>query len=664
MATQIQIKRGAATAETAPSQLAAGELAVTYGDAAGQANGGDRLYIGNSDASANLIVGGKYFADLIDHVHGTLTASSALLADSSSKLDNIKVDNLDLNANTLSTTNTNGELVLGPNGTAGVGILAGGSSTPATLKFYEASTNGGHSIAVKSPASVAADVVVTLPAATDTLTGKATTDTLTNKSIDLGTNTVTGSVAEFNAALQSESFATLTGSETLTNKTFTAPTITTPIITEIDSGSTITLDATTDIVLDADGGDIFFKDAGTTFGSATNTGGNLIIKSGTTTAATFSGANVTLAGTIGSGAITSTAGIAGTTGTFSAAVDAQIGVAGQNVQVGVTASGEIDTSSGNLTLDSAGGTVTIDDNLTISASKTIDMGANKVTNIADPTAAQDVASKAYVDAVKTGLDIKDSCDVATTADDTGLTYANGTAGVGATLTNDGNEVYAVDGVNLTLNMRVLVKDQSPASENGIYYVSTAGAAGATLVLTRALDANQPAELTGGSFTFVEQGTTQAENGYVFTHNGEPTFGSGNTALTVAQFSGAGQVIAGAGLTKSGNTINAVGSTTILANADTLEVRSTGTGGQILRSTGTASQAAVWGQVDLADSDAVTGISAVANGGTGASSLTANRLVMANGTSAITVLGAGTAGQVMLSNAGSAPAFGHVDGGTF
>jgi hypothetical protein len=183
-------------------------------------------------------------------------------------------------------------------------------------------------------------------------------------------------------------------------------------------------------------------------------------------------------------------------------------------------------------------------------------------------------------------------------------------------------------------------------------------------LTRALDANQPAELTGGSFTFVEQGTTQAENGYVFTHNGEPTFGTGNTALTVAQFSGAGQVVAGTGLTKSGNTIDAVGSTTILANADTLEVRSTGTGGQILRSTGTASQAAVWGQVDLADSDAVTGISAIANGGTGASSLTANRLMMANGTSAISVLGAGSQDQVMLSNAGSAPAFGNIDGGTF
>ena len=89
-------------------------------------------------------------------------------------------------------------------------------------------------------------------------------------------------------------------------------TLTTPVIAEIDSGSTITLDATTDIVLDADGGDVCFKDGGSTFGSATTTSGNLIIKSGTTTALTFSGANVTVAGTIGSGAITSTAGITGT----------------------------------------------------------------------------------------------------------------------------------------------------------------------------------------------------------------------------------------------------------------------------------------------------------------------------------------------------------------
>ncbi len=90
------------------------------------------------------------------------------------------------------------------------------------------------------------------------------------------------------------------GSTAVSGLTLTAPTI-----AEIDSGSTITLDATTDIVLDADGGDIFFKDDGVTFGSATNISGNLIVKSGTTTALTFSGANVTAAGTVASGAITS-----------------------------------------------------------------------------------------------------------------------------------------------------------------------------------------------------------------------------------------------------------------------------------------------------------------------------------------------------------------------
>ena len=117
MATQIQIKRGAAAAETAPGQLAAGELGVTYGDASAQNNGGDRLYIGNAAASANLIIGGKYFMDLIDHVHGTLTASSALIADSSSKLDNLKVDNIDLNGSAITTTNTNGDLDITPHGT-------------------------------------------------------------------------------------------------------------------------------------------------------------------------------------------------------------------------------------------------------------------------------------------------------------------------------------------------------------------------------------------------------------------------------------------------------------------------------------------------------------------------------------------------------------------
>jgi hypothetical protein len=99
-------------------------------------------------------------------------------------------------------------------------------------------------------------------------------------------------------------------------------TLQTHILTGDLTGSTVTLDSSGDVVLDADGGDVFFKDDGTTFGSATNTSGNLIVKSGTTTAATFSGANVTLAGTVGSGAITSTGTVTGTGFTIgSAAID-------------------------------------------------------------------------------------------------------------------------------------------------------------------------------------------------------------------------------------------------------------------------------------------------------------------------------------------------------
>ena len=551
MATQIQIKRGASGSNTAPGQLAAGELGITYGSGA-QDNGGDRLYIGNSNNSANLTIGGKYFADLLDHVHGTLTASSAVIADSNSKLDNLKVDNIDLNGNAITTTNTNGDLDITPHGTGIVNFKGDGSSADGAIKIF--CSQNTHGITIKSPAhSAAASYTLTLPVNNGNANNMLTTD-----------------------------------------------------------GSGVLAWAAT--------------------------------VSGTT--GTFSGA------------------ISATTGTFSSNISSTGSTAG-NVRVGVTTDNKIDTSTGGLTIDSNSGTTTIDDNLTISASKTIDMGANKVTNIADPTAAQDAASKAYVDAVKTGLDIKDSCTVATTADVSSWTYANGTAGVGATLTASGNGVVALDSVNLTLNMRVLVKDQSPATENGIYYVSTAGAGGATLVLTRALDANQPAELTGGSFTFVEQGTTQAENGYVFTHNGEPTFGSGNTDLTVAQFSGAGQVIAGTGLTKSGNTINVVGSTTIRANADTLEVKSTNVAGQVLRSTGTANAAAVYGQLDLANSLAVTGIAAVPNGGTGVNTIGANQLMTGDGANPVNLVPVGTSGMVLLSaGSGTDPSFGHVDGGTF
>jgi hypothetical protein len=125
MASVIRIKRSGTTG--APSGLASGELA--YSALAGtQSNGGERLYIGfGSPETAGIapnmyVIGGKYFTDMLDHVNGTLTANSALIADASSKIDNLKVDNLDLNGNTLSVTNTNGNLTLAANGTGFIDI--------------------------------------------------------------------------------------------------------------------------------------------------------------------------------------------------------------------------------------------------------------------------------------------------------------------------------------------------------------------------------------------------------------------------------------------------------------------------------------------------------------------------------------------------------------
>jgi len=177
-----------------------------------------------------------------------------------------------------------------------------------------------------------------------------------------------------------------------------------------------------------------------------------------------------------------------------------------------------------------------------------------------------LATKEYVDSVSQGLDVKNSVVVATTTNLV-ATYNNGTSGVGATLTF-ASAVNTLDGIALTDGDRILVKDQSTASENGIYVRTS------STVFTRAIDADTASEITGGTFVFVEQGTANAENGYVFTHEGTPTLGS--TSLTVSQFSGAGQITAGAALTKTGNQIDvAVDNSSIEIVADQLNVKALG-----------------------------------------------------------------------------------------
>jgi len=120
----IRIKRGTGT--TAPSSLKTAELGYAMGTGT-QANGGDRLYFGKGDdgsgnATSIVVIGGEYFTGVLAHAAGTLTASAAIITDASSKIDNLKVDNLDLNGNTISSTDTNGNVTLDPNGTGVVDV--------------------------------------------------------------------------------------------------------------------------------------------------------------------------------------------------------------------------------------------------------------------------------------------------------------------------------------------------------------------------------------------------------------------------------------------------------------------------------------------------------------------------------------------------------------
>ena len=279
---------------------------------------------------------------------------------------------------------------------------------------------------------------------------------------------------------------------------------------------------------------------------------------------------------------------------------------------------------------------------------------------------QSLANKAYVDQVAQGLDTKPSCRLGTTAN-LSATYNNGTAGVGATLTASSNGALSLDGTTPSVADRILVKDQTDAKQNGIYVVTTVGDGSTAFVLTRATPEDQPAELSGGAFVFVEEGTANANNGYTFTHTGAPTFGT--TDLDVAQFSGAGQITAGAALTKSGNTIDvAVDGSSVEVSGDALRVKALGITSAMLAGsiasdkladplyfkdeTSTAGQVRVGGTLEFLAGE---GINTIASGNTlqivGELASTSNIGVASFNSSNFTV----TSGDVEVST---------VDGGTF
>jgi hypothetical protein len=210
------------------------------------------------------------------------------------------------------------------------------------------------------------------------------------------------------------------------------------------------------------------------------------------------------------------------------------------------------TADNAIALPNASGTAALVENKLHDfalATASVDLNNQKITNLTDPANPQDAANKRYVDAAVVGIEWKPSVRAATTANGTLATaFANG---------------QVIDGVTLATGNRILIKNQTTGTENGLYTVNATGAP------TRSTDADTSAELTASFAVFVEEGTANADSGYTLTNDGTVTIGT--TALSFTQFTGLGQITAGNGLTKAANTIDVVAGLGIVANANDVAV---------------------------------------------------------------------------------------------
>ena len=245
------------------------------------------------------------------------------------------------------------------------------------------------------------------------------------------------------------------------------------------------------------------------------------------------------------------------------------------------------------------------------------------------------------------------------------TYANGEAGAGATLTATGNGTLSVDGVATPVGTRILVKNEATGANNGIYTVTTAGAAGAAYVLTRTTDMDYPGAFVGAIVYVEAGGTTNANTVWACQATAAPTIGS--TSVSFAQIAGAGTCTSGTGITVTGNSIALTipvvvtsGGTGVITNTTAYGVLcagTTATGAQQNAGAGTVGQALVSGGASALPSFGSVG---VPGGGTGIATTTAYG-VLCGGTSATGAFqnaGAGSSGQALMSNGVSAlPSFG-------
>ena len=486
MAQTIKIKRSTSSAQPA-SALSVGELAYSFNS--------NKLFIG--DGSNNDIIGGQLYTNMLDHTAGTLTASSAIIVDSNSKIDNLLVDNLQLNGNTISS------------GSGNITI----SSATGSISVAGAA----HELAIIDNSATAFVITEGSNAYLTFKTSNSAEQIITHKQLKVSNAYTLPTSDGSNGQV-----LTTNGSGAVSFQT-----ISTTLSVGADSGSNDTVSLVSD-TLDFTGGegiDTTVSNNEITIAAEVATASNLGVASfDSTDFSVSSGAVSVNAITLGSSALNPGATTSTLAGLQSLAVD-NVTVNGNDIST--------TNSNGNLTLSPNGtGTVTV-------PSGYKDRSGFGATSL---------ATKEYVDAVKTGLDFKDSVRVASTAN-----------------VDESSAPAAIDGVTLSSGDRVLLKNQSTGSENGIYVFNGSGSA-----MTRATDADADAEVTSGLYVFVEAGTVNSDTGFVLTTDGSITVGS--TALTFTQFSGAGQITAGDALTKSGNTLNVAVGNTIQATSDVLNIK--------------------------------------------------------------------------------------------
>ena len=620
--TVIITKYSLATGNPATDALAVGEQAYSFST--------DKLFIGETSGSDVVarVIGGQHFTDMLDHTAGTLTASSAIVVDANSKIDILNVDNLTLDGNAITSTNTNGDITITPNGSGAVIIdgLSHPTADGTANQYLKTDGSGNLSFGtVVSTLSIGADTGssdTVNTGETITFTGGDGVDTaVTDNVITITAETATDSnkgIATFNTA----DFDVTSGDVTVKALGVSNAQLAGSIANSKLANSTVAYGGVTLALGTADTTPAFDLSDATNYPTSSLTG-------------TITDAQ--LAGSISNSKLTNDGVTIGSTdvslGDTITALAGMTTIAVDNVSIDGNAITTTD-SNGNLSLAPNGsGVVTVPSGYEGRAGFSADALVNK----------------SYVDSVANGLDVKASVRVATTAN-LGATYSNGAG----TLTNSGSQAaIAIDGVTLVANDRVLVKDQSSAAQNGFYKVTTVGDGSSNWVLTRTPDADAADELTAGAFTFTTEGSANGDNGYVLATNGAVTLGT--TAINFEQFSGAGQISAGNGLTKSGNTINAVGTADkITVSADAITIASGYVGQTSITTLGTVTSG-TWAATDVA----------VAHGGTGLSAFTSNGVLIANTGGTALEFETGTQYQVMGFNSSGVPtATSTIDGGTF